>query len=138
VTDGPSSRERYLVYRCLLTQGVLIGDEDEVWTHPSADRALVTLRLCVDAIRMLYRGGHGVQASYLKALVMQEDGLDGMPFALDEMAEFLVEDVEARNYWDSRMADDRWPHVCPFCGGAAYVGYLQVECKGRCPQSKTR
>jgi hypothetical protein len=28
--------------------------------------------------------------------------------------------------------DDRFPHVCPRCGGPAYIGALDVDCKTRC------
>lgn len=28
--------------------------------------------------------------------------------------------------------DDRYPHKCPKCGGPAYVGFTDVECKNRC------
>lgn len=138
MTEAPSEQERQVVARCLLVQGVLIGSVDDIWTHQSAWRALVTLRLCIKAIGMLYRGGHGVQASYIKAIVMQEDDLVGAPFCLDEMAEFLCDDAVARVYWDTRVLDRDFPHRCPHCGAAAYVGFLQVWCKARCAASKTR
>lgn len=129
----PSPQERELVGRCLLEQGVLIGSVDEVWTHPNASRALRTLRMCVDAIAELVRGGHGVKASYVKAVVMQTDGLSDFPFALDEVAEFLVEDGRARAYWDVRVPDRRrFPHRCPRCGAAAFVGFNLVDCKAGC------
>ncbi len=138
MTKGPSPIERRLVARALLTGGVLIGNEDEIWTHSSALRALGTLRMCVEAIGMLYRGGHGIQPSYVKAIVMQEDGLSGAPFALEEVADFLLTDPEARAYWDGLLPDRHFPHRCPHCGAAAFIGFLQVWCKGRCPLSKTR
>lgn len=136
--DVPSAPERRLVARCLLDKGILIGNEEEIWTHQSAWRTLGTFRMCMEAIRMLYRGGHGVQASYVKAIVMQEDGLEGVPFALDEVAEFMLEDPECRMYWDGMLGDRHFPHRCPHCGAAAFIGLKEVWCKARCPESKTR
>jgi hypothetical protein len=126
------------VARCLIASGELYGDEDDVWTHHVAYRALATWRLCMEAISMLVRGKHAVQASYIKGIVMQEDGLADRPIFLDDIAEWMVEDAEARLYWQSLAPDERFPHRCPHCGSAAYVGFLQVSCKARCPSSKTR
>jgi len=33
----------------------------------------------------------------------------------------------------SSIADDRYPHSCPRCGRAAYVGLFAVDCKKQCP-----
>ncbi|MBV9125672.1 MAG: hypothetical protein JO112_20170 [Planctomycetes bacterium] len=134
----PSAAERAMVARCLLLSGLRIGSVDEIWTHNDAWRALVTLRMCMDAIRMLVRGQHSVQASYVKAIVMQDDDLTDTPFALDEVAEFLLNDPQGRHYWDSRVEDKHFPHRCPHCDAAAFVGFLQVWCKARCAPSKTR
>lgn len=129
---GPTDKEYRLVARCLIQQGVLIGSHEQIWTHQSAWRALGTWRECIDAVTLLIGGRHGVEASFVKACVMQADGLDGVPFCLDEVAEFMVEDAEARAYWQAVTPDDRFPHRCPQCGCAAFIGFLQVECKARC------
>lgn len=130
--------ERALVARALLESGILIGSVDEIWSHPSAYRALGTWRMCVEAITDLIGGGHGVQASFVKACVMQIDGLDSAPYALEEVAEFIVSDPIARMYWQSMVTDRDYPHRCPHCSAAAFVGFLQVDCKARCPASKPR
>ncbi len=130
--SGPSPEEFRLVARCLLESGVLIGSPEEIWTHSSAFRALETLRECVDAIVQLIGGKHGVKASFVKACVMQADGLSEAPFCLDEVAEFLVHDGEARRYWQGHVSDDMYPHRCPVCGAAAFIGFLQIDCKGSC------
>lgn len=129
---GPTDAEYRLVARCLIHEGVLIGSFAEVWTHTSAWRALSTWRECVDSITMLIGGGHGVEASFVKACVMQADGISKVPFCLDEVAEFLVTDAEARRYWHVMCADDRFPHRCAHCGAAAFVGFLQIDCKAKC------
>lgn len=130
----PNRKERRLVYRCLLEQGVLIGNEEEVWSVPAAYRALDTLRECVDAICTLIGGRHGLTSSFVKACVMQGDMAGGghAPYVLDEMAEFLVHDGEARAYWEGFVSDALYPHRCPFCGASAFVGFLQVDCKAKC------
>lgn len=128
----PTPRERWLVYRCLLTEGVLLGNEQEIWSVPAAYRALATLRLCIDAIERLAIVGFSVDESNVKSVVMQTDGIDGYPFVLDEMAHYLINDQGARHYWQTRLQDERYPHVCDRCGAAAFVGFLQVECKAGC------
>lgn len=135
----PTRVEKTLIARCLMESGLLIGDDaEQIWTHPWAARTLVTWRLCIDAIVELIGGRHGVQASFIKACVMQTDGLEGVPFALDDVAEFLVTDELARLYWDTLVEDARYPHRCPHCRSAAFVGFLQVDCKARCPASVPR
>jgi hypothetical protein len=122
-----------------MESGLLIADDvDQVWTNPTAFRALVTWRMCVDAIVELIGGRHGVQSSFVKACVLQTEGLKSMPFGLEEIADFLVTDTMARLYWDAMLADMRYPHRCPHCSSAAYVGFLQVDCKARCPASAPR
>lgn len=120
--------------------GELIGSQDEIWSHPSAFRALATWRLCIRAIDALIAGKHGVQASFIKTHVMQSVSSLGnmVPFCLDSIAEFMVTDTMARLYWDSLTNDKHYPHRCPHCGAASFVGYLQVDCKARCPASHPR
>lgn len=130
--EGPTQKEYRLVARCLLESGLQIGSYEEIWTSTQAWRALGTLRECMDAITLLIGGNHAVKASFVKACVMQADGISETPYVLDEMAEFLVSDDEARQYWQTMTGDDMFPHRCPHCKAAAYVGFLQVECKARC------
>ncbi len=127
-----------LVARCLMESGLLIGSTDEIWSHPRAYRTLGTWRMCVDAITELIGGGHGIQASFVKACVLQTEGLGEVPFALEEVADFLVTDTMARLYWDSLVADRHYPHRCPHCGAAAFVGFNLVDCKAACPMSVPR
>ena len=94
--------------------------------------------MCVEALTELIGGGHAVQSSFIKACVMQTDGLGSAPYALEEVAEFLVEDPIARIYWDGRVRDGHYPHQCPHCHAAAFVGFLQVDCKARCRASTPR
>ena len=129
---GPSDDEFILIARCLLEQGILIGSHEEIWTHGSAWRALGTWRECVDAITLLAGGNHGIKASFVKACVMQADGIHETPFCLDEIAEFIVNDPDARKHWISMCSDDRYPHRCPRCNAAAFIGFNQVDCRARC------
>lgn len=130
--EQPTSAEAKLIARCLMENGILIGSQEDIWTHPSAFRALGTWKECIDAITLLIGGNHAVRPSFIKSCVMQADGISSVPFCLDEIAEFLVEDNEARLYWQSRCNDDMYPHKCHKCGCAAYIGFLTVECKAKC------
>jgi hypothetical protein len=128
----PTKQERRHIWRCFLIKEILIGSEDDVWTAPSAYRALATLRHCMSAIKQLVDGQHGIEASFIKAIVMQTDGMGQMPFALDEVAEYLCEEHEARRWWQSQVSDSRFPHRCPECGSAAYIGLRLIECRANC------
>lgn len=130
----PSKIEKRHVWRAILIQDVMIISEEDLWAnHPIAFRALVTMRLCMDAIQRLIDGQHEVNAGFVKAVVMQGDDMDGeVPFMLDEMAEYLMTDEEARRWWQSQIADSRYPHRCPFCSAAAYIGFNQIECRALC------
>lgn len=130
----PTKTERMLVARALCEAGELIGSPDEIWSHPSAFRALATWRLCINAITALIAGKHGVQASFIKAHAMKSlSGLGDITlFCLDSIAEFLVTDTMARLYWDSLTSDPHYPQRCPHCGAAAFIGYTQIDCKARC------
>jgi hypothetical protein len=134
--DPPSKTERELIARCMMECGELMGDNvDQIWTHHLAYKALVTWRMCIESITDLIGGGHGVQASFVKACVMQTDGLRGTPYLIDEIAEFMLADGRARMYWDSLTVDKWYPHRCPHCRAAAFIGFLQVDCKAGCEQS---
>ena len=133
----PTKIERMLVARALCEAGELIGSTDEIWSHPSAFRALATWRLCINAITALIAGKHGVQASFIKSHVMKHTaGMSNLgsitPFCLDSIAEFMVTDTMARLYWDSITNDPHYPQRCPRCGAAAFIGYTQIDCKARC------
>lgn len=134
----PTKAEKMLIARCLLECGELIGSVDDIWTSPRAYRALTTWRMCIDAIVDLIGGSHAVQASFIKACVMQTDGISATPAFLEEIAEFLVSDTLARLYWQSLVSDKHFPHRCPHCNAAAFIGFLQVDCKARCPASVPR
>lgn len=126
-----------LVARALMESGELIGSEDEIWSSPYAYRALVTWRLCIEAITELIGGGHGVQASFVKACVMHMDDMStNAPYALDAIAEFMVGDTLCRLYWSALVSDQDYPHRCPHCNAAAFIGFLQVDCKACCPASR--
>jgi hypothetical protein len=64
--------------------------------------------------------------------------LQGVPYGLEDIAEFMVADTMARLYWTALVSDDRYPHRCPHCNAAAFVGFLQVDCKARCLASVPR
>ncbi len=131
----PTSAEHALVGRCLLECGILIGSIQEIWTHPHALKALGTWRECVDAVTLLIGGGHGVVPSFIKSCVMQltQSGGQGItPPFLDDIAEWMTEDPRARAYWQNLVPDDLFPHRCPHCGNAAFVGFIQVDCKAKC------
>lgn len=127
-----------LIYRCLMESGLSIGSVDDVWSDSRAWRSLGTWRMCIDAITELIGGNHGVKASFIKACVMQTDGLGSVPYALEEVADFLVTDTLARLYWQSMVPDGDYPHKCPHCNSAAFIGFLQVDCKARCAASQPR
>ncbi len=133
VTRVPSDTEYRLVARCMLENGILIGSHAELWGHGSAWLVLLTMRQCIEAITELIGGGHGVQKSFVKSCVMQMDGVTSVPYHLEDITEFLIDDSEARAYWQSLCTDDRYPHRCPACGMAAFIGFLLIDCKGECP-----
>lgn len=129
----PSLKEQHLLSRCLIEAGVFPETSTrQLWGSPLAWVAYSTWRECLDALTILIGGGHGVEASFVKACVMQADGISEVPYCLDEIAEFMVDDAEARAYWQQLCQDDMFPHVCPRCGAAAFVGFLIVECKAQC------
>lgn len=134
----PTKAERHLVYRCLLTRHGLIGDEDDMWASPFAPPVLKALRTCVRAILNLIENREGVYASSIKMRVTSWWGTSAVG-GLDEMADFLVDDREAREYWQGLQPDSRYPHTCPLCGRSpAYVGFLTVECRSKCASSSSR
>lgn len=128
----PTLGESRVIVKFLIEKEMLGCSPDEVWQHGSAWRLLGTLRECIDAITLLIGGSHSVKASFIQACVMQADGISEVPFFLAELSEFLVEDGEARRFWQGMCTDDRFPHRCPRCGAAAFIGFLQVECKSQC------
>lgn len=130
--DKPSSEERWIVWKCLMDNGLLIGSLDEVWTHRNAWLLLTTLRECMDAISLIVGAGIAVHSETIKSCVMQSDGMDTAPFGLSYMAEFLYEDNRARTYWQSMTPDDKFPHKCPYCKSAAFIGFNMVDCKAKC------
>lgn len=135
----PTGSERFLLGRCILDANLLFADDvEQVWSQPTAFKALVTWRLCIDAIVELIGGRHGIQASFIQACVMQTDGLKSAPIWLEEISEYLVSNTLARLYWTALISDAHYPHRCPHCSAAAYVGFLQVECKARCSASTPR
>lgn len=135
----PNVLERDHVARFLLTDMILIGSVDEIWTHQTAFRALATWRLCIQAIQRLVAARQSVLPSYVKAVVMQLPDVVDSPFALDEIAEFMVTDERVRRYWDGLVLDRNYPLRCPLCKvGAAYVGMNEVDCKSRCADLKRR
>ena len=132
MVSEPNPKERRIVGRCLLEMAVLIGSVDEIWTDVAAYRALETLRMCVDAIRLLVNGKHAVKSSFVKSVVIQTNDLGGTPYCLDEVAEFIMTDGEARAYWDTQVPDELHPSKCPLCGAYAYVGLNEIDCKAGC------
>lgn len=128
----PTPLEREIVAEMLISTHELIGSVDDIWGHPAAGMAFQTLRRAIEAIEHLYRSGRSLSPSRIRATI---DALslpgDPSPFMLTETIDHLLNDPKARAYWDGLMPDSSHPHVCPLCGGAAFVGYIRVECK-RC------
>lgn len=136
---SPNAVERTLIARCLLNEGILIGSPSEIWSHPYSTRTLITWRECMEAIGVLTATKHAVHPSHIKSIVMRQRSADDIPLHLDEVADFLVKDNEARRYWDTAVTDERFPHRCPLCKtGAAFVGLNLVECKAKCSPSSSR
>ena len=129
---NPSDEERWIVWRCLLESGILIGSIIETWTHRNAWLMLGTLRECIDALMLIIDSGISVHPDTIKVCVMQSEGLDCVPFSLGEMTHFLCENPRARNYWQTFVPDSHYPHKCPKCGFAAFIGFNLVDCKARC------
>lgn len=138
----PSAIERRLVYRCLLESGILIGSEADIWTSVRAHQALETMRICIAEIHDLVLKGQAVLPAAIKLGakdLWQRTGWPSHRFALDEVADFLVNDSEARRHWENSVPDDRFPHTCPLCKrSAAFVGFNSVECKAKCTTSSSR
>lgn len=130
----PTAKEKYLIARFMTVYRHMSCSVDEVWTSQDAYVALTTWRYCVDAIDELVKGNHGVQPSFIKAYVMQLTTIPSTPRFLDDMAEFITDDQVARAYWDSILKDSHYPHSCPNCGSAAFIGFLQIDCKASCRQ----
>jgi hypothetical protein len=128
----PSPKEKRIITRCMNEQDVVYGDTEYIWSQPSAYRMLATMRLCLDAIVNLANMHHEVNPSFIVAVVMQTNDMGEPPFGLTEMAEHLCTNTDARAYWVSMMTDGQYPHRCPFCGAAAYIGLRMIECKSEC------
>lgn len=129
---SPTQIEREIVAEMLTSTHELIGTVEEIWTHPASGRAYQTVVRAVEAIEHLYRAGRALSPTRIRKTV-EDLSLpdDPAPFMLTEVIDHLLNDPKARAWWDALMPDTRHPHVCPLCGGAAFVGYLRVECK-RC------
>lgn len=132
----PTPSERNLIAKSLILCGELIGSVDDIWTHPNAFKALGTWRFCMEAIAELVSNRYTVMPSFIKSIVLKKCIATGWPYLLDEIAEFLVNDNAARRYWDGVISDPHYPHRCPHCNSAAFVGFLQIDCKVRCDASK--
>lgn len=128
----PTPAERRLVYRCFLHQMILLGNEEEIWSVPDAWRMLNTLRSCVSGIEALTKVGFPVTPDGVMSATLLQVGVGPEPFHLADMAVHLCEDDEARLYWQTQLNDEKFPHRCPNCGAAAYVGFNQVDCRARC------
>lgn len=37
---------------------------------------------------------------------------------------------------DVNKCNENFPHKCPHCGAAAYVGLNAVDCRAKCPRSE--
>ena len=132
MTIPPTQEERWIVWRCLLEGGLLIGSIDEVWTHQHAWNTFKTLHECMDALELIINANLSVNAITIRACVLQSDNVSSMPFAMREMSEFLVENDRARNYWQTHIATNMHPHRCPHCGAAAFIGFNLIDCLARC------
>lgn len=128
----PTQKEKRLVWRCMNDQDIHYGDQDYIWSQGSAYQLLVTLRLCVESIVHLTNMHNEVTPDFVKTVVIQTNDLEGLPFCLDEMSMFLCIDAEAKSYWSTFCFDGAFPHKCPFCGAAAYIGLRMVDCRAMC------
>ena len=130
-TDPPDPEEREIIAELMMSTGALIGTVDQIWTHPSSGRALVTMRRAIRAIDHLVRLGRALGATRVKMAItaLAEEGDEEYPFMLDETVKHLLEDGHARTYWDMLMPTKDYPHVCPRCGHACFIGFLQIDCK---------
>ena len=131
----PTNQERLVLWEMMLRSQALSGGLDEVWRHPATWRALGTMRRAVRSLDGLARLGRAVAASRVKRGMEGLPFLEGEedpPFMLDEVVEHLLCDGRAKDYWMRLMPDERFPHQCPLCGLAAFVGFTQVECRHGC------
>lgn len=120
---------------CLIDAGALVGSVDEIMSTKMGREAHVTLRMCVDAVRYLIERKMALSRQNLKLIVCSE--CTSPPPNIDEMAAFFVDNKLARKFWRGRIQDpDLFPHVCPLCGGAAFIGFAQVDCRSRCEREE--
>ncbi len=134
--DSPSYGERLIVAGAMLESGELIGSLEEIWTHPLAYKCLDSLRLCVVGIQRLVASKQAVDANNIRAVVMYHNGFNVPPYMLDDLAEYLVTNPYGKLHWQQSVPDSMFPHKCPFCQAAAFIGFLQVECKANCDGAK--
>jgi hypothetical protein len=129
---SPSYGEKLIVAGAMMECGELIGSLEEIWTHPLAYKCLGTLRLCVEGIQRLVASKQAVDADSIKAVVMYHNGFQPAPYMLSDLAEYLTVNSYARLHWSTQVPDSMFPHRCPFCSAAAFIGFLQIECKNDC------
>jgi hypothetical protein len=56
----------------------------------------------------------------------------GAPLSFPDTIKRLVKELKARGCISgipTDPRDPRFPHVCPYCSGPAYVGAVDVDCK---------
>lgn len=130
----PNTEESWIVWNCFLQFGILLGSEEEVWSHQFAFAGLKTMRLLVETIKFFAKENQEISVYNLETYLLKnnvEFNNDQYSYS-SEMSDFLIYNPRARVYWQSLLKDDKFPHLCPFCGRAAYIGFMQIECKAKC------
>ena len=123
------AREREIVADIMASAENLIGSVDDLWTHPSARRIHTTLGLVVLGLFELVAAGRAIGMSRLRTAVYGIAPRGSELYALDEVMQHLMTDPKARCFWDDLMPDKSYPHRCPRCSLAAFVGFNRVSCK---------
>lgn len=128
--------ERRLVSRCLLESSVLICSEDDMLHHPLGFSGLVAFRFCVSSIGVLLSKKVAVSQPNVKLTAIIEYGgeLANIPL-INELSTFCVDDNAARAFWRGRIPMGSYPHMCPQCDSACFIGFNQIDCRLRCGEN---
>lgn len=124
-------RARRLVASCLLEEGILIGSLDDIMGHHLFPMALFTFRECNSAIEYILENRMSLTKQNIR-LIANSHTQSRLEY-LDEIVDLCLNNTLARMFWRSRVPDpELYPHRCPDCLGAAFIGIVSIDCRSRC------